>query len=172
MQPRQNYSLLCSSSGVAGTSEAPPEIFALDKEYASLLIRLFDNNDLKFLASVTKPCDQIIQTCFFGTFLQLQDCCRFFSAPEYVFGQVCYRTNPRLLFQVHEAGMFNSFGLSLAMKGSGLAGLNSSIMNGGAALIAGQVSAAVSDRESHTFAVGTRQDRIWVCNKMKISSSV
>jgi hypothetical protein len=155
---------------LAGASEAPPEIFALDKEYASLLIRQFDNNDLKFLASVTKPCDQIIQSCFFGTFLQLKDCCRFFSAPEYVFGAVCYRSNPRLLFQVHEAGMFNSFGLSLTMKGSGLAGLNSSIMNGGAALIAGQVSAAVSDRESHTFAVGTRQDRIGVCHKLINSS--
>jgi hypothetical protein len=56
--------------------------------------------------------------------------------------------------------MFNSMSVTMALNGSGLEGLNPRFLNDGARLLAGQVSAAVAEKESHTFAVSPRQDKL------------
>jgi hypothetical protein len=84
------------------------------------------------------------------------DCCKYFGAREYVFGQMCYRTTSQILFQVQEAGVYNSIGLRIIMNSSDLAGLNPRLINRATALLAGQMSAAVAEKESHTYAVSSR----------------
>ncbi len=145
--------------GPSSATEAPADFLSLDAEYTALLARQFDNNALRLLGNITKSCSQIVVRCVFGMFLKRNDCCRFFGGPEFVFGQVCYRSSAKLRFRVQETGMFNSMMVTMAMNGSGLEGLSPRLLNDGARLLAGQVSAAVAEKESHTFAVSPRQDK-------------
>ena len=148
--------------GLTGLVEPPPEILALDEEYKALLSQQFDNNTLHLLANLTKPCDQIITACIFGTSLRMADCCKYFGAREYTIGQMCYRTTSEIMFQVQEAGVYNSIAVNIMMNGSGLGGLNLNLINRATALLAGQMAAAVTEKERHTYAVSSRQE-IWFC---------
>jgi len=143
--------------GIDSNTEATPEILALDQEYKVLMRQQFDNNALLLLGNVTKPCNQILLSCIFGAVLVLENCCKFFGAPEYVLGSMCYRTNSRMIFEVQEAGKYNSITLRMMNDKSMLAPLNGSLMNTPAMLFSGQVSAAVSDNRAHTYAVSSRQ---------------
>ena len=145
-----------ASLAAAASSEASAEIIALDKEYTALLSRQFNNNPLLLLGNITKSCNQIIQNCIFGINFQVIDCCQFFGPPEFVLGQMCYRSNSGMLFEVQEAGIFNSIALNIMMIGSGLDGLNTSIINKPALILNGQMSAAVAENKSHTYTVSSK----------------
>ena len=143
--------------GFSGTMEATAEFYDLEKEYQTVLEK-FDRNAMYLLHNITKTCSQVVDLCYFGNIYSVNSCCKFFNPGEFILGQLCFRTNQRLFFAVKEAGSINSIAFKITLNGSALAGSNVQLLNPPARMLSGGVSAAVSDKQSHTYLSLARQD--------------
>ena len=143
------------------SSEFPPQVspifYALEEEYKAV-VEKFDRNAMYLLHNITKTCSQVVDLCYFGNIYSVNSCCKFFNPGEFILGQLCFRTNQRLFFAVKEAGSINSIAFKITLNGSALAGSNVQLLNPPARMLSGGVSAAVSDKQSHTYLSLARQD--------------
>jgi Amiloride-sensitive sodium channel len=151
-----NFLFPFAGFGEYGIQVITDDIIALDKEYNKLLTK-FDNNAMSLLHNITKPCERVLTNCVFGTVFSTEDCCGFFNHPEFMLGNMCFRTTRSLFFAVQEAGMMNSMMFRLEVEGSPLDGLNVSLINPAARLFSSQMAIALSDNRSHTSLSQSRQ---------------
>jgi hypothetical protein len=152
-----NFLFPIAGFGMNESHVATDMFLGLEREYQQMLTK-FDNNALYLLHNITKTCHQILNFCVFGTVFTSYGCCAFFNSAEFILGRMCFRTNRNLYFAVQEAGMINSMVLQLNINGSGLDGLDMSLINPAVPLFSDQVALALTDNRSHTALSQSRQE--------------
>jgi len=140
-------------------SSVPGPIFkTLDDKYKTLLEK-FDRNALYLLKNISKTCEKLIKLCFFGIEYTTDQCCQFFSPPEFILSFMCIRTNWKFYLGVQEAGMMNSVLITVQLNNSEASFIsNSSLISVKAGIVSGQVAVGVINSSSHTYLSLARQD--------------